>query len=138
MAFDISKELDEQARREAGMWIEIAHDAKVLMSDPRSITFQKAMQREEFTYRKRNAIRAGKDLTTDQRADVMWRAMFENIVKDWTGIKEKNKELPFTLENFLKCMNEVWRFREAVMAFATDEDTFDDAQDREEVAKNSD
>lgn len=142
MAFNLSKELAEQERREAGMWIDIADGAKIQMSDPRSLVFQKAMQKEEFKYRKRNAIRAGKDLSMDQRADVMWRAMFGIIVMGWEGVVEdknsKQVKVEFTLENFLRMMNESWRFREAVMAFATDEDTFEDSEDLEELAKNSD
>lgn len=137
MSFDIAKELDEQARREAGLWIDIAGGAQVLMSDPRSNVFQKALQKEEYTYRKRHAIRASKDLKIEERMEVMWRAMFENVVKDWKGIKDKGKNVEFNLENFLRLMTEVWRFREAVMAFAADDETFDSEDDREEVAKNS-
>jgi len=143
MALNISKELEEQARREEGLWVDVGSGASVLMSDPRSNAFQKSLQREETQYRKRNGIRKGKDLTTDERADVMWRAMFKNVVREWKGFVTeddkggKEKPLEFTLENFLFLMNDVWRVREAVMAFAADDETFDDAEDREELAKNS-
>ena len=143
MALNISKELEEQARREEGLWVDVGSGANVLMSDPRSSSFQKALQKEETQYRKRNGIRKGKDLTTDERADVMWRAMFKNVVREWKGFVTeddkggKEKPLEFTLENFLFLMNDVWRVREAVMAFAADDETFDDAEDREELAKNS-
>lgn len=138
MAFDVAKELEEQEKRESGVWFEIIPGVEIRLADTRSMEFQRDLQKQELIYRKRNAIRPAKELTTEQSMEVMWRALYGNVVKDWRGIKEKGKNLEFNKENFLRLMTDVWKFREAVMTHAADfDEIYTDSQEREELEKNS-
>ena len=65
-------------------------------------------------------------LNDRQNVEVIFEAMYEELVDDFRGIIRDEEEMEFNLENWLWLMENVWDFRDRVVALVGDEDIFDE------------
>ena len=137
---NVDKKLREQKYREEGVWAPVGDEpgdgVAVHIKDPRNDKYQKKLQRVEKAYRTRNRIKLRKELTDSQNVDVIFEAMYEELVDDFRGILKGGEEMAFTQENWLWLMENVWDFRDRVVALVGDEDIFDE-DNLQVVEKNS-
>lgn len=81
-----------------GVWVTDLDDApgvSLLVTGLKSDDAQKAMRQKQSAMRARNK---GKPLTDDQLAKATKEVLYENVLKDWKGLKQNGKELPYSLD----------------------------------------
>lgn len=80
-----------------GAWVPVAgwDDVEFKVCGLTSKEAQKVMKKEQAAARQKNR---GKELTIEQLANCTKKVLYNVILKDWKGLKQNGKDLPYSKE----------------------------------------
>lgn len=132
MDFSKHYRTDSEAERD-GQWIEWAESTQLKIARLGNQAYQNRFQALLKPHRH---LRDRGLLPEDVQVEILNKCLAECILVDWKGVVYEGEELPYSVDNALKLLEEFRDFREDVITVAGEQATFRVAE-IEESSKNS-
>lgn len=117
-----------------GVWVAMDHGIEIKIARLNSPAYRAEVERQRVPYRVQ--IRTG-TLSDKQAESILTKSLARAIIKDWRGVTdEKDKPLPFSIEEAERAMDALPEFKAFVVQAASEIDVYR-TEDMEDARKNS-